>query len=121
MPTTRKIRAIDDLAKLPHATATDVKRLGWPRVMKQLRDKGGMVVTRHDAPEAVIVRAEEYVAFVKTARQVEAKTEAVLAALRRRFDRRLAVLQAAGAGDRLRSVAQRPARLGGKVKAGASH
>jgi hypothetical protein len=40
--------------------------------------------------------------------------------LRRKFDERLAALNAPGAGDRLRAAGRRPARLHGKVKAGAS-
>jgi len=37
--------------------------------------------------------------------------------LRHKFDGRLAALRAPGAGDRLRRIARRPARLRGKVKA----
>jgi len=41
-----------------------------------------------------------------------------LEVLRQRFDKRLAVVRASDAGERLRGLARRPARLGGKVKAG---
>ena len=41
--------------------------------------------------------------------------------LRRQFDARLASLQSADAGERLRDIMRRPAKLGGQVKAGASH
>jgi hypothetical protein len=43
---------------------------------------------------------------------------AELDALRAKFDDRLAALRAPDAGDRLRKLARRPARLHGKVKAG---
>ena len=50
--------------------------------------------------------------------QFVASSERALETLRRRFDQRLACLQAPDAGDRLRSVLSRRARLEGKVSAG---
>ena len=90
-------------------------------VMRALKLKGSVVVTNHNEPEAVIVPVEEYEAMLRIMHQAESKTASVLDDLRHRFDERLAVLKAADAGDRLRSVMRGPARLGGKVKVGSGY
>lgn len=78
-----------------------------------------MVVTNHNETEAVI-SIEEYGAIMQAVRDARLKNEASLDMLRRRFDDRLASLQAADAGERLRSLTRGPAKLSGKVKAGES-
>lgn len=113
-----KLDAIEDLPRTP---ASDVKKLGWRGVMKAIGRTGKVVVTNHNEPEAVILSTEEYGAIVRALHEAESRSESALDALRHRFDERLASLQAADAGDRLRSLMQGPAKLGGKVKAGASH
>jgi prevent-host-death family protein len=113
-----KLDAIEDLPRTP---ASDVKKLGWRGVMKAIGRSGKVVVTNHNAPEAVILSAEEYDAIQRALLEAGAGNASALEALRQQFDQRLASLQAADAGDRLRSVMRGPARLGGKVKAGASH
>jgi PHD/YefM family antitoxin component YafN of YafNO toxin-antitoxin module len=115
---TPKMEPIEDLAHLP---ASDVKKRGWRGVMRTLSLKGKVVVTNHNQPEAVIIPAQEYSRLLQIVKQVESRTESELETLRRRFDDRLAALQAPEAGDRLRSVMRGPARLGGKVKAGSSY
>ena len=115
------LKKIDPLDALPRTPASDVKKLGWRGVMKAVARSGMVVVTRHDEHEAVILSAEEY-AGIREALQISAETvEPTLASLRRRFDDRLAVLQAAEAGDRLRALMDTPATLGGEVKAGTGH
>jgi prevent-host-death family protein len=113
-----KLDAIEDLPRTP---ASDVKKLGWRGVMKAIGRSGKVLVTNHNAPEAVILSAEEYDAIQRALHEAGAGSASALDALRQQFDQRLASLQAADAGDRLRSVMRGPARLGGKVKAGASH
>ena len=113
-----KLDAIEDLPRTP---ASDVKKLGWRGVMKAIGRSGKVVVTNHNAPEAVILSAEEYDAIQRALLEAGAGNASALEALRQQFDQRLASLQAADAGDRLRSVMRGPARLGGKVEAGASH
>lgn len=113
-----KLDAIEDL---PHAPASDVKKLGWRGVMKAIARKGKVVVTNHSEPEAVILSVEEYGVILRALDAAGATQDSALDALRHRFDARLASLQAADAGDRLRALAKGPARLAGKVKAGASH
>ncbi|MFC3552161.1 type II toxin-antitoxin system Phd/YefM family antitoxin [Lysobacter cavernae] len=118
MALTLKLDAIEDLPRTP---ASDVKKLGWRGVMKAIGRKGMVVVTNHNEPEAVILSAEEYGAIMRALDDAGSKNESALDVLRQRFDERLASLQAADAGDRLRGLMRGPAKLGGKVKAGASH
>ena len=109
---------LDAIEELPRTPATDVKKLGWRGVMKSVGRAGKVVVTNHGEPEAVILCAREYDAIQHAFVEAAAKTEPALDALRQRFDDRLAVLQAADAGKRMRGLMRSPARLGGKVKAG---
>ncbi len=113
--------SLDYLAQLPHAPASDVKKLGWRGLMKTIRISGKLVVTNHDEPEAVIMSAQEYTDLMQAARQTATQTHSALEGLRERFDQRLAALQSPDAGDKLRNVMRGGARLGGKVKAGTSH
>ena len=108
-------------AQLPHVPAADVKRRGWRGVMDIVRAEGAALVTNHDRPEAVILSPQVYGALIEAQQALEARAEADLAALRRRFDERLASLGEPRAGDRLRSVMRGPARLRGRVKAGTGH
>lgn len=80
-----------------------------------------MLVTNHNEPEAVILSAEEYGAIQRVLQEAGAGGESVLESLRQQFDARLASLQTSEAGDRMREVMRRPAKLAGEVKAGASH
>ncbi|MDR1934513.1 MAG: type II toxin-antitoxin system Phd/YefM family antitoxin [Candidatus Accumulibacter sp.] len=121
LSTTLDVSPPDVLTQLPRTPASDVKKLGWRGLMKLVRRNGKTVITNHDEPEAVILSTEEYAEIMRLAQQSAAKTESALRALRQRFDLRLAALQAPDAGERLRAVMRAPARLEGKVKAGASH
>ena len=110
--------SITDLPRIP---ASDVKKRGWRGVMRALMSKGPVVVTNHSEPEAVILSAEDYARMLAIVKETESKEETALDALRHRFDERLAVLRQPDAGDRLRAISGSPARLRGKVKAGAGY
>ncbi|MHB1667681.1 MAG: hypothetical protein ACYCSR_08810 [Thiomonas sp.] len=110
------MHALSELMQLPHAPASDVKKLGWRGMMRTLQREGAVVVTNHNTPEAVILSTEAYTALQRSAQQGAAKTEAELDALRQRFDARLSALQADDAAERLRAVLGGPATLGGKLK-----
>ena len=112
---------LDPIENLPRTPASDVKKLGWRGVMKAVGRNGKVVVTNHNEPEAVILSADEYGAILHTLQKAASRTEPALEALRRRFDERLASLQAADAGDRLRGLMRSPAKLHRKVKAGAGY
>ena len=115
---TESLDALEDLTRTP---ASSLKTLGWRGVMQAVRRTGSVLVTNHDRPEAVILSTEAYTALVSALRDARRKDEAALEALRMRFDERLAALQADDAGDRLRAVMDAPAKLRGKVRAGATH
>lgn len=121
MSTPAKPAALQHLAELPRTRASDLKKLGWRGMMITLRNKGKLLVTNHDEPEAVIIPVAEYDALMQLVRQSQAKTESELAGLRQGFDKRLSVLQGRSAATRLRSAIRGRAKLGGKVKAGASY
>ena len=103
--------------QLPTVPASDVKKRGWRGVMRTLAKGGTVVVTNHNEPEAVILRVGEYEALIELVEQSKSRVANELDALRQRFDERLAALRAPDASDRLRAIARRPARLGGKVTA----
>ena len=115
MSTTLQLHAIDTLRRTP---ASDVKKLGWRGVVKTMQREGKVLVTNHDAPEAVILSPQEYESIKLALELAAARTEPSLDALREKFDARLAALQAPDAADRLRRVMHGTARLDGKVRAG---
>ena len=112
---------LDPIDTLPRTPASDVKKLGWRGVMKAVGRQGRVVVTNHNQPEAVILSADDYAAILRALAEANAGADQVLDTLRQRFDRRLESLRAADAGERLRAVMRQPAKLRGKVKAGAGH
>ncbi|WP_166432812.1 type II toxin-antitoxin system prevent-host-death family antitoxin [Luteimonas yindakuii] len=109
---------LDRLDDLPRAPASDVKKLGWRGVMRTVAREGRLAVTNHNLPEAVILSADEYDAILRALAAAGAPERSALEELRARFDERLAALQAADAGARLRAVMDAPATLDGKVRAG---
>jgi prevent-host-death family protein len=121
MDMSHSITPLDVFAQLPHTPASDVKKLGWRGLMKAVRNQGKTVVTNHNEPEAVILSTEEYAEIMQIVQQSSSRTESALTDLRRRFDLRMATLQGAGAGERLRAIMQGTAQLDGKVRAGKSH
>lgn len=110
---------VSEIAALPEIAASDVKKRGWRGVMRTLQAGGAVLVTNHAQPEAVIMGAREYQAMLELVKHAKSREAAELDALRARFDERLAALRVPDAGGRLRSVMRHPARLRGKVKAGA--
>lgn len=111
---------LDEIDSLPHKPASDVKKLGWRGVMQTVGREGKVVVTNHRTPEAVIISVAEYDAIRRALREADAGQEPALDALRRRFDERLAALQAPDAGKRMHDLMKRPAHLDGQIKAGDS-
>ena len=121
MPTATKADHFPPLAELPHARASDFKKLGWRAIMNTVRTQGKLSVTNHNRPEAVILPVAEYDVIRQIVERSEEQAEAVLDALRRSFDERLAVLQDRSAATRLRTSIRRDAKLAGKVKAGSTY
>jgi len=115
-----QIQDASPLAHLPVAPASSVKKDGWRGMMRALSTEGRLLVTNHNHPEAVILSTAEYTKLVKAAAAAEQLVPNPLVELRRKFDERLAALDAPDAGDRLRDLMQNPAPLNGQVKAGAT-
>jgi len=115
------VAVFDPLKDITETPASDLKRLGWRGVMKGVARAGRVLVTNHQEPEAVILSISEYTALVQALVAGNRAQESALETLRRSFDERLASLHAPDAGDRLRALINEPTRLGGRVKAGASH
>src|SRR5690606_32441797 len=105
---------------LPRTPASDVKKHGWRGVMQSVAHHGKVLVTNHNTPEAVILSTAEYRAMVEAVRAAQAQVPNTLDNLRQRFDERLAVLNQADAGDRMRALIQQAPALEGKLKAGSS-
>jgi len=101
--------------ELPTAPASDVKKRGWRGMMRLARDHGAVVVTNHNEPEAVIVPMAAYTRLLESAQQKDPVDE-VLEALRRKFDRQLAVLQQPDVVDGVAHLFHKPIRLHGQVK-----
>lgn len=116
-----KPKALDPLGALPRTPASSLKTLGWRGVMQSVAAQGSVLVTNHDRPEAVILSIDAYEALLQAVEQARLQDADVLDTLRARFDERLAALRGDDAGDRLRAVMDAPAKLRGKVRAGATH
>ena len=101
MSLTLQLDAIDTLCRTP---ASDVKKLGWRGVVEAMQREGKVLVTNHDAPEAVILSPQEYESIKLALELAAARTEPSLDALRDKFDARLAALQASA--PRRRSVTE---------------
>lgn len=110
--------ALKPLATLSRTPASDVKKLGWRGVMKAVARDGQVLVTNHDEPEAVILPVEEYAAILEALRGLAARDEAMLDTLRRKFDERLACLDAPGAGKKLDALFDKPFSYEGKIFTG---
>lgn len=113
-----KLDAIDALPKTP---ASNVKKLGWRGVMRDVQKSGCVVVTNHDTPEAVILSTSEYEVIARALEETRSRDQMTLDALRMRFDERLKALKAQGAAAKLLAAAKAPVKLHGKVKAGKSY
>jgi prevent-host-death family protein len=112
---------LDPVEDLPRTPASDVKKLGWRGVMRTVDREGRVLVTNHNRPEAVILSIEDYDGILRALEAAGDRDEAALDDLRRRFDQRLASLQEADAGTRLRKAMRGPAKLRGKARAGEGH
>jgi len=102
--------------ELPTAPASDVKKRGWRGMMRLARERGAVVVTHHNEPEAVIVPMAAYTKLLESAREKEAADAAVLERLRQKFDEKLAVLQQPDVVEGVAQMFRKRNRLHGQVK-----
>jgi PHD/YefM family antitoxin component YafN of YafNO toxin-antitoxin module len=120
-PAFQDLPQLPQLPQLAQAPASDLKKLGWRGMMKTVGRTGTVLVTNHNEPEAVILSVQAYADIQRALLAAAAQQEPTLDALRQRFDKRLASLQAPGAAQGLRAVMRKPAKLAGKVKAGSGY
>lgn len=110
--------AVDALVGLPTATAADVKRLGWRKIMDTAQSQGAVVVTHHGVPEGVVVSAAEFERMQAAGRAAQATQERLLGDYRRQFREHLAVLAEPDTADRMREFMDRPWALQRPISAG---
>ncbi|PJK11449.1 hypothetical protein CO614_06190 [Lysobacteraceae bacterium NML120232] len=110
--------AVAAIESLPRTPASDVKKLGWRGVMKNVTRDGRVLVTNHEQPEAVILSVAEYEAMMAQLQAKAERDQQALEKLRRDFDARLACLNAPDIGEKIDSLFKQPLKLHGKVIAG---
>ncbi len=97
-------QAPGQLAPLQRKAVSEVKREGWRGIMRSVSQAGGLLMTNHEQPEAVILSLAQYKLLAEQASRAQQHSQNELQRLTRAFDAELAVLQAPGAGDRLRDA-----------------
>ena len=108
------------VANMASASAGDVKKLGWRKIVDRARANAGRLkVTNHAQAQAVVMTVEAYEALLAEGRRRRPPEEEALAALRTRFDEQLARLESPAAAAGLREAID-AGKLHGKVKAGQS-
>ncbi|PJK03745.1 prevent-host-death protein [Lysobacteraceae bacterium NML71-0210] len=110
--------ALADVDSLPRTPASDVKKLGWRGVMRNVARDGRVVVTNHAQPEAVILSVAEYQTMLAALRSKAERDQHALERLRHEFDQRLACLNAPDAGEKIDALFAQPLQLHGKVFTG---
>ncbi|MBM3271176.1 MAG: type II toxin-antitoxin system Phd/YefM family antitoxin [Candidatus Sericytochromatia bacterium] len=108
------------LEALEPLAASNIKKAGWPSVVRTVVRERVVLVTNHDEPEVVMMAPDEYSRVVEILNQAQAKADADLEALRKRFDERLAALKSPDSSDRLRAAVRSDVRLKGQVKSGST-
>lgn len=110
--------ALADVDSLPRTPASDVKKLGWRGVMRNVARDGRVLVTNHAQPEAVILSVAEYQAMLAALRSKAERDQQALEKLRQEFDERLACLNAPDSGEKIDALFAQPLKLHGKVFTG---
>lgn len=113
------IADLPKLEDLPRQTASDVKNK-WREVMREVRESGSIAITNHSSVEVVLVDAQAYRQLAASAAALREREASVLDELSAQFDRRLASLQAPGAGRKAAAVFRRKGKLSTRPKAGTS-
>jgi prevent-host-death family protein len=107
-------KVISLVAKASSALKTE----GWSRFVEAAKERGPLVVTHRNRPEAVVLSTAEFDRLMLIAEQEDARRAKVLSDLSASFDQRLAGLKAPGAAEALDRVMTEPLDLQGKLRAG---
>lgn len=110
--------AFADVESLPRTPASDVKKLGWRGVMRNVARNGRVLVTNHEQPEAVILSMAEYESMMAALRSKAERDAQALETLRRDFEDRLSCLNAPDIGAKIDSLFAQPFSFNGKIFTG---
>lgn len=110
--------ALKPVDALTHTPASAVKKLGWRGVMQVVARDGKVVVTNHNRPEAVILPVEEYERLLRDTQNAHTRQQTQLNALSQAYDKRMSVLRAPDAREKLRKILRRPIDFEGKTFTG---
>ena len=110
---------LPQLEELPRRTTTQVKNK-WGELVRDVRALGTIAVTNHDEVEMVVLEAGKYREMAKLVASVEDRQKAALSELAAEFDRRLAVLNAPDARERIEAAMALRGRVKPRSKAGPS-
>ena len=89
--------------------------------MREVSDRGVLVVTHHNQPEAVVLSVDCYQTLERLAQREKVREAQQLAELSARFDQRLASLNAPQAHQALNAFMDEPVALDGQLRAGAAY
>lgn len=106
---------------LPHKPSSALKKEGWSGFMREVSDRGVLVVTHHNQPEAVVLSVDCYQTLERLAQREKVREAQQLAELSARFDQRLASLNAPQAHQALNAFMDEPVALDGQLRAGAAY
>jgi prevent-host-death family protein len=110
---------LPQIEELPRRNATQVKNQ-WSDLVREVRTRGSVAVTRHDKIEMVVIDAAKYREMAALVRGAAARQQEILAELSTEFDRRLAALKAPDARRRMAAAMESRGQLKVRPKAGDS-
>lgn len=112
---------VDTFAGHLHKPSSALKKEGWKGFMREVNDRGILVVTHHHQPEAVVLSVELYMGLACIAQRASERENLQLAELSSRFDQRLASLNTPQAHHALHAFMDERVELKGAVRSGAGY
>lgn len=103
---------------LPSKASSDLKRIGWRGLLREVARVGQVAVTNHRMPEAVVIDAKVYDQLVKELVMLRRAAQPSLADLEERFAARIAQMRKPEIDTRLRELFTSPIDLEGSVRVG---
>lgn len=103
---------------LPSKTSSDLKRIGWRGLLREVALVGQVAVTNHRTPEAVVIDAKVYDQLVNELVVLRRATQPSLTDLEERFAARIAQMRKPEVDASLRELFTSPVDLEGTVRVG---
>lgn len=110
---------LPDPDTLPRQSASQVKNK-WGEVVRLVRQKGSVAISSHSTVEMVLLDASTYRTLRSEIQALEAREQSRLGELARRFDARLASLQAVDAATNAEKLFEARGKFNQRPKAGDS-